>query len=136
MARPDQFERALRRIGRSVQENASRAVRAAAVTVDQVAVVATPVDTGRARSNWLVGLDAAPSGTRDPIDTSGQAAIAEAQKAIAGFSVDRNSSIHVVNNLDYIQELDNGSSAQAPNGMSARAIAAGRSVLRAARLLR
>jgi hypothetical protein len=135
MARPDQFERALRRIGRNVQENASKVVRAAAVTADQVVVVSTPVDTGRARSNWLVGVDAAPAGTREPADKSGQAALDDGRRAIGTFDAAKNSSIHIVNNLDYIQELDRGSSAQAPNGMTARAIAAARSILRSARLL-
>ena len=58
----------------------SRIMRKVALAVDQVAVLRTPVDTGRARSNWVVTLGA---GTRLEVpptffQKSGGAALAAA----------------------------------------------------------
>ena len=77
-------------------------------------VLKTPVDTGRARGNWQVGIGEIPDGildrTADP-----QAIIAAAEKKLEqlGFG----EIVWVANNLEYVTFLEDGSSQQAPAGM-------------------
>lgn len=118
--------------GKRVEENADALVRRVAVAVDTAVVLATPVDTGRARANWQVEIGQAPEGTREPF-ASGQsgssgaanamAAIEEGKKKIAQYR--GGSEIHIYNNLSYIQDLNNGKSAQAPAGFVEAAVLAG-----------
>jgi len=96
-------------VGQTVREH-RRLCQRVALDIDQRLVLATPVDTGRARSNWLASLGTPRTdevGTRDA-----QSAISEAAGVIdqaADFPV-----IYLSNNLPYIQRLNDGSSKQAP----------------------
>ena len=77
----------------------------------------TPVDTGRARGNWQTTLGRPAVGT---IEVEGSPAamsalaVSRAKAAVAGY---KSGDIHIVNNLPYIGNLENGSSRQAPSGM-------------------
>lgn len=92
--------------------------RRIALEIDQRLVLNTPVDTGRARSNWLASISAPRT---DTVDVRGQAqAIADAAVVIQQapeFPV-----IYLANNLPYIQRLNEGSSKQAPAGFVEGAI--------------
>jgi hypothetical protein len=123
MADLRQFAGRIRVIGRRIEENADAMVRKVALAVDSAVVIATPVDTGRARSNWQVNLGGPASGTRDALDQSGQAAIAEGQTRIAQYR--GGSAIHITNNLPYIGRLNDGWSAQAPSGFVEKAVLVG-----------
>jgi len=77
----------------------------------------TPVDTGRARGNWQVGINQQPRGDTGRLDPAGDSTIAGGNAAIQQlppFCI-----CHITNNVDYILDLENGHSAQAPNGMLA-----------------
>lgn len=129
-----------RELGRDVD----RVVRSVALAADQAVVFATPVDKGVARSNWRVSVGTPSVGTigaYSPGDGLGigeaanaQAAIAQALAAIAARRPGQ--SIFIVNNLPYIQRLNDGSSAQAPAGFVEAAVAEASSVVARARLLR
>lgn len=74
----------------------------------------TPVDTGRARGGWIVGVNKVPNGMGRP-DRNGGSAFAEGASKIGSlrpFSV-----VYVANNVVYVKYLEDGSSAQAPRGM-------------------
>lgn len=131
MARPDQFARRLKKLGRLVEVNGAKAVRETAVAVSQTVILATPVDTGRARSNWLVGLGAARDDQVEPVQAT--AAIARNSSSIAGF---RDGRLHITNNLPYINRLNEGHSAQAPAGFVETAITIGSRGLENFKLLR
>lgn len=76
----------------------------------------SPVDTGHFQNNWLVSIGT-PDGriAEFPGTWSGQSAGAIASYAAAeGFPV-----IYLQNNLPYANRLENGHSAQAPQGMVA-----------------
>jgi hypothetical protein len=108
-------------------------VRKAALAADQTAVLATPVDTGRARANWIVTVGD-PAGEADrPNDKSGQSAIAQGQGQIAARRPGE--TIYITNNVEYIGFLEEGSSAQAPNGMLQAARQVAEAVARGARVL-
>jgi hypothetical protein len=120
-------------------------MRKVALLADQTVVLATPVDVGRARSNWLVQLDT-PS--RRQIDTyvPGQAgstaapnvseALAQGREVITRYDGDKNNAIVISNNLPYINRLNDGYSRQAPAGFVERAVQAAVQRVRGARLIR
>lgn len=120
-------------------------VRATALAVDQAVVLATPVDKGRARSNWLVELDA-PARTTIEAYSPGQkgstseantaAALAQGRATVAAYDGNRNKSIAISNNLSYIDALNNGKSQQAPAGFVDKAVQVALKEVRRARLLR
>lgn len=95
-------------------------------------VARSPVDTGRFRGNWQVGVGTRPDGivatatspgrqpgdaVREPIPASG-AETGEALAAVAALN-ERIDKTYVVNNLPYAEALENGHSGQAPTGMVA-----------------
>ncbi|MCC7172583.1 MAG: hypothetical protein IT459_19200 [Planctomycetes bacterium] len=75
---------------------------------------------GHARANWQVTLGGVPIDTVDAIDESGELTIAKGSataQAIPPFSV-----AFVTNNVAYIEELEDGHSTQAPEGMAAKTL--------------
>lgn len=73
--------------------------------IGQGVVLKTPVDTGRARGNWMPSLDV-PDGTISTrVDPSGGSAIAEIQ-ALAKQASGR--IFYLSNNLPYIRHLEYG----------------------------
>ena len=137
MARPGfkDFSRRMNIRGKQVEQNAGRAVRVAALAADQGVVLATPVDTGRARSNWIVSLGFPVVANNEPAgEDPTQQALSQAAAVIRTFKPGLGP-IFIANGVPYIQELESGSSAQAPAGMIASGILAARSALRGVRLL-
>jgi hypothetical protein len=88
-------------------------------------VLRTPVDTGRARSNWHVSIEAPVLDQREPYSPGaglGAGERANAQAAIsAGTAVIGRAPafgmIFISNGLPYINRLEHGWSGQAPAGM-------------------
>lgn len=96
-------------------EQVEKVHRAVALEALKGVVRMTPVDTGRARANWQVSQDAPATGEVDATDKPGAATIGAGSVEIAAarpFTV-----TYVTNNLPYIEELEGGSSKQAPAGM-------------------
>jgi hypothetical protein len=132
----------------NVPEEVNRIKRLCALAIDQTVVLATPVDTGRARSNWLVSLgdprdDTIPpyapiphliesSGSRIGEHENAQAAIEQGKGEIALARAGQD--IHLTNNLPYIQFLNEGRSAQAPAMFVESAIQAGVAAVAGAKL--
>lgn len=136
MSTPTEFEKRLNKIASKIVINAGGAVRAAAIVADQVVTLATPVDTGRARSNWQAAIDGPASGIVAPLDKSGGAAMSRARAIIETYNARRNQEIHITNNVHYIKLLEDGHSAQAPSGMVTQAVQAANAVIKRHRLLR
>ena len=91
-------------------------------------VPATPVKSGKARSNWMVGVGSRNVGTRESgITPSGDVSLTQGARAIQTAKVGQ--AIHISNNLPYIQRLNSGWSQQAPSGFIERAFAAAKSLL-------
>lgn len=117
----NQFSRRISLLGRRVAENSDDLTRKVALAADQAVVSGTPVDKGRARSNWIAQLNNAPSdiieaytpgegGSTGAQNT--QAAQAQAEAVIRNYRY--GDEIHLTNNLPYIQRLNDGYSPQAP----------------------
>lgn len=101
-------------------------LRKVAVVANQTVIMATPVDTGRARANWQVSLGAPVTTELD--DTGAQVALSRNKAVIESY---RGGELILQNNVPYIGALNAGSSAQAPAGFVEKAImAAARAVSR------
>jgi len=141
MARPiglKDFSKRMKVVADTIGKNTNDVVRQAALEADQVGVLRTPVDTGRARANWLVSIGEPTTETVDTPDNpaAGTAeALAQARQATRGYKT-RLGSIFITNNVEYIVPLDEGTSPQAPSGMSAFMVQAARDVLRKFKLLK
>ena len=125
-----EFSRRITLRGRKVTEGADALTRRVALAADQAVVMGTPVDTGRARSNWIVALGAAPSQTIEAYSpgeagnteaANTQAALDQGEAVIRGYRGE-GQEIHITNNLPYIQRLNDGYSAQAPANFVEQAV--------------
>lgn len=75
----------------------------------------TPVDTGRARGNWQVTVNAKSSASLDVTDKTGDATFAHGVgnlSALPPYAI-----VWVANHVHYISFLEEGTSQQAPDGM-------------------
>jgi len=96
--------------------NIDKALQQTVVLLSQSVILATPVESGRLRSNWLFGK-IAPTGTVSTFDPSGAAAIAKIAGQVP--SVKAGGSVWLVNNLPYAYrvEYQGWSHTKAPAGM-------------------
>lgn len=131
------FSRKMKVTADRIPKKVDLIVRTVALAVDKTVVLATPVDTGRARSNWLVSLGSPSLITRGPynplpkgrdpskLDERGNAnaAIEQGRAQIARRRSGQ--SIFITNSLDYIGLLNHGSSVQAPELFVQLAVKAG-----------
>lgn len=81
-------------------------VRKTAIGIDSEIVAQTPVDTGRARSNWLPSIN---SPRNDTVEIGQKPEIIS---VATGYKLD--DTIFIANNLPYIERLNNGWSQQNP----------------------
>lgn len=133
----------MRQLGKRVEVNANKNLRSLALLVDQTIVMATPVDTGRARSNWRVSIGSPDSDIVEPYSpgkkgsTSAQntqAALGHAQTVIARYT--DGGTIWITNNVKYIGRLNEGYSAQAPAQFVEQSVQTAVASLKRKRLLR
>jgi hypothetical protein len=144
MASLGEFAHRIRLRGRDVEKGVNRIVRTVALVVDREVVLGTPVDTGRARSNWIASLGSAVTDVRDPYSPGNKLGIGESNNAEAAMSQAKTiistrksgTDVYISNNVDYIGLLNDGSSAQAPAGFVQSAIKRGVNVVVQAEVLR
>lgn len=92
----------------------SKVVRKLAIDALGRLVARTPVDTGRARANWQVGISRPADGVIDAVDPRGGATVKSGVEAIA--QLPPFPLVFITNNLPYIEALENGHSRQSPPG--------------------
>lgn len=90
----------------------SKDVRVLAFKIFRNVTIATPVDTGRARGNWQIGINRAKTSILTVNDKSGSVSIGKGLSELKG--LDNFQSVWITNNLPYISSLNDGSSNQAP----------------------
>jgi len=129
-----------RRAGAYGKEGSKLAVKVAVTVVTDLAYE-TPVDTTQALSNWQVALGSPVNKAIDPYfpgdfgDTqpaSAAATIAAAKQILKGKKPGQ--TIFISNVVDYIGDLNDGSSKQTPAGFVERAALLGRKQVRKAKL--
>lgn len=127
------FATNLKRLAEGLEERTGRLVEEVAERVHGTLVLGTPVKTGNARSNWLVGVGTPRSGTvpiRSEVET-----ITDGAATIRG-RVKGDIEVNITNDVDYILLLNAGSSRQAPAGFVEKAVVVGVRVAAQFRLLR
>jgi hypothetical protein len=115
----------MRARGQRIEQTVNLIVRQTAIAAVREVVLATPVDTGRARSNWLVTLGG-PSDDQVGDETwvsfpSPQQTIDQANVEVAARQPN-GQDVYITNNVPYISRLNEGSSAQAPAGFVQQAV--------------
>lgn len=114
----------LNRIMGKTKANAANVAKALALELEQRVVKMSPVDTGRLKGNWNVGINS-PNLAEYPPDKTGAAPHARALGALSKLKV--GDAIWITNNLPYTPMLEyglygdglktiNGYSRQAPHG--------------------
>lgn len=133
--------------GRKVEELTNKMVKRCALGIDQAVVLGTPVDTGRARSNWLASLGSGRSDEIEPYSpipkgtdaskkgegSNAQAAILQARGVIERRQPEQ--TIYLSNNVDYIGDLNRGSSPQADPGYVQAAVQVGVDIIRTSKVV-
>lgn len=141
----DDFARRMSRLSVKVEGNVEQAVKDCAKAVTRTVINATPVDTGRARSNWTAELDQAfsrlfpahvPGEKGSTGEANTEAAISQANELIDRFDITANREIHIANSLPYIGALNDGHSRQAPAGFVQEAVLEGLATVRGAKVLK
>lgn len=109
------FSLALSQFAEKAKDDADRRVREVTLEVASRIIVRSPVDTGRFRANWRLGVGGPVTGTVEATDKTGDqttGAIAAALPAKAAGTV-----LYLSNNLPYAWRLETGYSKKAPGGM-------------------
>jgi len=105
----------VRKFALKAGESSDGIVRAVTLSLFNGIIRDTAVDTGRARGNWQTTVGRPASGEIDRLGAS--AAIAEVEaKTPPGAGQET----YLANDLPYIEQLENGSSKQSPEGMVRR----------------
>lgn len=105
----------------NVEGNTNKKKRVIALEVDKYVVLQTPVDTGRARANWQVGLGAAVTEATERTDFGN--VLQENERILDG--VKSGQDVWLSNNVDYIGKLNEGHSKQANPGYIQAAVIVG-----------
>lgn len=110
----------MRSATKRIEDAHNKIARAATLDFFSGTIKDTPVDTGRARGGWTTGVGTEPAASPERLDTSGSAATSE---VVAKTPQGAGQEVFMINSLPYIEELENGSSQQAPSGMVRRNLA-------------
>lgn len=108
------FTADLSKFARKAQVTLDQAFRAVIIELFSSVITDTPVDTGRARGNWLVSVNTFPTTAVERLDPSG----AVSSGAVRAEQYNIKDKVFLTNNLPYIHRLEyDGYSRQAPDGM-------------------
>lgn len=114
------FETQLRGFGITALDKVDKVRRASVLELFKLVIYATPVDTGRLRGNWQTTINTPAGSTREVLDSSGGAALAEVMANMGGLL----DVVWFTNNLPYVERIEyDGWSRQAPEGMVRKHIA-------------
>ena len=119
MARAKQFSIDLTRWGVSLEkEQAPQFIRKIVLELLKKLTMKSPVDTGRFRANWMVGIGGADETTTDSTVND---AMMRGSIVLTGYK--NLKQIHISNNLPYAAALEHGHSQQAPLGVAEISVA-------------
>lgn len=99
------------------KEITNRVIRKVALDMSTSLIQKTPVDTGRARGNWMLGIGAPVEQATANEDKDGGATTGTILSGLADYDYQSGKPIFITNSVPYITALENGHSKQAPNGM-------------------
>lgn len=108
------FELDIARFVAKANGNCDLVFRKIALDLFTRVILKTPVDTGRLRGSWTVGIGAIAPGAIS-LDKSGSATIARVTAATLGLKAGE--VVYLTSNVAYAQAIEFGHSKQAPAGM-------------------
>lgn len=109
------FAAQLQAFGELVQQDADKVFQIVATEVGQSVINLTPVDTGRALSNWNAGINSPDDTyreTEDPMDSQTSSRLASEFSTLKF-----GDTAYITNATPHVPFLEYGSSKQAPHGM-------------------
>jgi hypothetical protein len=125
------------KLAASLTLEGSRAAIETALVIHHNLTQVTPVDTSTALSNWDIFIGSYENNPHEPyfMGKRGSTKLASARKADSEAFINLSTkkpgeTIFIVNSLDYITKLNDGSSRQEPAGFVERAITLGRKHLK------
>ncbi len=92
-----------------------KAIAMTAIRLGANIIERTPIDTGRAKGNWMSAYGSADTGTSET--RTQNEALQGLRVKFTVAQVAQNTSLLITNSLPYIIELEQGKSKQAPAGM-------------------
>jgi hypothetical protein len=127
----------------SLRRNINLAKQNVALEVHRQVIVSTPVDTGKARSNWQASVGAEIDTEINPYAPGNRLGIGETANAAAAIAQGQSviptalpgQEIAISNNVYYIGLLNDGTSAQAPENFVQIAVEAGLQKARDAKVI-
>lgn len=105
-----------RRITNILTKFAEKTVREMGLYIHGELMEQTPVDTGWAMNNWIASLGNPFTDTVGSPDNNNSSAAMSSLEEIFRFNLMSGRAIFLSNNVPYIEELNAGSSSQAPEG--------------------
>jgi len=139
------FARAIFVRSEEVISGAEETIRKSTIAGLTAVVYATPVDEGRARSNWNVSQNEPDLSIKEPYSPGKDLGIGEQRNASKTIQIGTEKAQlyktgqignFITNNLEYIVYLENGSSQQAPAGMLQFGIQAAQKIMANAKIFR
>lgn len=109
------FAAQLKRFAAKAKQKPAEAQRKIFTELSRRIIMRTPVDTGRARANWMPAVGAPDLSTTEGRDPNGSTSVANA--TLVALQVGMDQTLYLTNALPYIQRLEDGWSQQAPAGM-------------------
>lgn len=106
------FADSLAKYCKAAGDQVETVVRKTAFELQASMIEKSPVDTGRFKSNWQVGISAINANTSS---AAGSDALGRVMTALEGHKP--GNAIWLTNSLPYAKRLENGWSQQAPSGM-------------------
>jgi hypothetical protein len=104
----------LDRFMRKAEVKAERQMQRVVIVSFQGIITRTPVDTGRAKSNWRIAAGSKNLSTDENTNVAGNTS---EQLSVAGSLSLKDQVVYISNNLPYAMPLEFGHSGQAPQGM-------------------
>lgn len=127
----------IKEVGAALPGRSDRLLAQLLVVCTATVVLRTPVDTGRARANWVATQGAPFAGTLPPPASAGAGAGEAVARATAVAGAYRGGAgLFLRNGLPYIGRLNSGSSTQAPANFVRDAVNAAVKKVQSSRILR
>lgn len=134
-----QFERRMAKRAKEIRTSSERTIRDIVASGVLKVVDSTPIDTGNTRRNWYMTFGTAPQSSdpskdkpSDPAalaalraakDTAGAESKTKMLSTLGKWGFSQGPVINIVNQTPYVISLEQGSSTQAPKGMTKQTIA-------------
>jgi len=109
------FSGDLEKFARQANGNLDLVLRKVSFDIAESLIKMSPVDTGRFRANWFVGIGSANGATNTGTDKTGGRTLARIQTSLSVAKAQK--PVFITNSLPYAQRLEYGWSKQAPAGM-------------------